>query len=385
MKILLVHNYYQYKGGEETYFESLIKLLKKKGHKIILYTKKNESIKTIWNKINVVINMFWNFQIAKELSTLIKKEKPDIALFQNIYPLIGPTAYWVCKNNNIPIIQRVSNYRLVCPQGLLFRKGKICELCVKKNIKYPAIIFGCYHHSRLASFFLSCLLFINKLVKTYDLIDFFIFPTGFIKKYYLKYLKINEKKTIIIPTFSDNFLQKKERKNFFIYAGRLSEEKGIIQLLEIFKKHPEIKIKIVGDGPLRKKIINIKKYNNILLKGHISKNMVKHYMSQALFTVIPSLCLDVLPNTLIESYSVGTPVIVPKLASLFKLVKNKRTGILYDPNDNKDLERAIIYGTNIKSNKMNLIRKTVKEEYKKKYSEKKHYNQLISLYRKIIR
>jgi len=262
MRILLIHNFYQYWGGEDTYIDSLLKLLKKSGHEVYLYSKNNSNIDNLWKKIVLAVNMFWNFNVDKELSKVIEEFEPDIVHFHNIYPLITTTAYRTCKKHNIPIIQHIHNYRFICAKGFLFRNNKICELCINKKFPFWSIIFGCYNQSRLASLIFSLSFYFNNLIKTFDLIDIFIFPSKFSRNYYLKNLSISFKKTKIISHSFKVFKKQKKynKKEYFLFIGRLSEEKGIIQLLNIFINIPKFKLIVIGDGPLNKKIYKYKKY-----------------------------------------------------------------------------------------------------------------------------
>ncbi|GIW64480.1 MAG: glycosyl transferase [Patescibacteria group bacterium] len=337
MKILLIHNFYQYWGGEDSYVTSLKKLLEKNGHEVYLYSKDSKNIKTFWDKIKVGIGLFYNPWVEKELIKIIKEFKPDIVQIQNIYPLITPIVYRVCKKFNIPIVQRISNFRWVCPKGLLFRKGKICELCVKKKFSYPSIIFGCYHNSRIATLLFSLSFYFYKLTGVFDLIDKIIFPTKFIQRYYLESIDfLSKNKTVVIPNFTlpeQNYsLKINNIGNYFIYVGRLSEEKGIISLLETFKSLPKVKLLIIGDGPLGKKINEYKEFKNIEFKQFLNRGMVKNYLSKAILCIVPSIGYDVFPNVIIESFSVGVPVILPNKSNFKNLIKNGKTGLYYDNN-----------------------------------------------------
>jgi len=347
MKILLIHNYYRYKGGEETYFESLAGLLRKEGQQVITYTKSNKKIDNISDKFSIVKNLFFAKQVEVELTELIKKNRPDIAQFQNIFPLITPTAYRVCKKFNIPIVQRISNYRYLCPKGILFRKGKICEDCIRKKFKYPAIIHGCYDGSRLASLIFAASFYFHKeIIKSFDLVDKFIFPTEFTRNYYVKYAGIKRSKTIVVPTFTNiNELKipkgfKVKEKNYFLYVGRLSEEKGIIKLLDVFKTIPNKKLIVIGDGPLKKQVDEYSKHKNIILKGHLPRNIIKAYMQEAKAIIIPSLWYDVMPNVLIEGTTFCISIITPKTKVFTELnIDNK---VVMYKNSVKELKKVIL-------------------------------------------
>jgi len=376
MKILLIHNFYQYWGGEDTYVTSLKKLLEEKGHKVYLYSKDSKNIRTFWNKVKAAIGLFYNPWVEKELIKIIREFKPDIAHFHNVYPLIGATAYRVVKKFNIPIIQHIHNYRFMCPKGLLFRNGKICELCLNKKFPFWAIFFGCYHQSRIASLFFSLAFFYHKMIKTFDLIDKFIFPSEFTKDYYLKHLKIPKEKIFLLPYFVDIKPTKKKvkEKDYFLFVGRLSEEKGIIQLLEVFKTLPKIKIVVIGDGPLKSKVEEYRRYKNIIVKGHLPREEIYSYIQKAKAVIISSIWYEVSPMIFLESTTL----------SKFLLISDK-IGYLNFKN-----KKLIIY------NKRNLIKKILMIYKKKRYSNsknklvedfnpKKHYFLLISLYRSILK
>jgi len=387
MKILFIHNYYQYYGGEETYFHSLTKLLQQKGHEVITYTKDSKDIKTFWDKIKAGIGLFWNKSVEKELSQLIKEQKSDIVHFNNIYPLIGATAYRVCKKFNIPIIQHIHNYRFMCPKGILFRDGKICELCVKKSFPFYSILFGCYHSSQTASLFFSFAFFLHKTIGTFNLIDKFIFPSEFTRNYYLKNLDISKEKIEVIPYFVDveeKKVKNVKKKDYFLFVGRLSEEKGIIQLLEVFKTLPKQKLIVIGDGPLRKEVERYKKYTNITIVGFLAKDKILPYVRKARVVILPSLWYEVLPLVLLEALSQNTPILIPDNEN-FKLMvndmKNSNRINYYRSSDRNDLKNEIIAfsQTRIESKGS----KTIKQMFN--YTTEKHYDTLLKLYQRVLR
>jgi len=311
MRILLIHNYYQYRGGEETYVESLKKLLEDNGHKVYLYSKHSNDIRSLIDKIQVAFGLFWNIKTANELTDIINTFKPDVAHFNNIYPLIGATAYRVCKRNNIKIVQTIHNYRFMCPKGILFRNGKICELCINKQFFYPAIRFGCYRNSRFASFIYSLAFFIHKIIGSFSIINIFIFPSKFTQQYYEKHFRVPKSKSIYLPPFVDfkptNI--KVKRENWFLYVGRLSEEKGILPLLEAFTMLPNYKIVIIGEGQLKKQVSVYKKYKNIRVLGHIQRKKLISFYQKTRALIVPSLWYEIGPLVDFESSIFNTPII----------------------------------------------------------------------------
>ena len=275
----------------------------------------------------------------------------------------------------------------MCPKGILFRDGKICELCVKKSFPFYSILFGCYHSSRTASLFFSFAFFLHKTIGTFNLIDKFIFPSEFTRNYYLKNLDISKEKIEVIPYFVDveeKKVKNVKKKDYFLFVGRLSEEKGIIQLLEVFKTLPKQKLIVIGDGPLRKEVERYKKYTNITIVGFLAKDKILPYVRKARVVIIPSLWYEVLPLVLLEALSQNTPILIPDNEN-FKLMvndmKNSNRINYYRSSDRNDLKNEIIAfsQTRIESKGS----KTIKQMFN--YTTEKHYDTLLKLYQRVLR
>ena len=335
----------------------------------------------------MAIGLFWNPQVDRELTEIIQKEKPDVAHFNNIYPLIGSTAYRVCNKFKIPIIQRVPSFRIICPKGTLYRNNKICELCIKKNFKYPSILFSCYHNSLITSLVFSLADLYHRIIKTYAFINIYIFQAKFIRDYFVSKGLIPMNKTEILPHFVPTFkatrTNKKLRRNYFIYVGRLSEEKGIIELLNIFKNLKNIKLVVVGDGPLRKEVEGFAKYENITIKGFLHRNETMKLMRSAIATIIPSQWYETGPLVLMESYSVGTPVIAPNFGVFKNQVIEGETGFFFKKGNFEELKKIIISIWNLDKAKVKYLCHRAYKEYNKKYTERRHLMRLKYFYKSI--
>jgi glycosyltransferase involved in cell wall biosynthesis len=383
MRILLVHNYYQLRGGEDVYIDSLYKLLKENGHDVFLYTKRSSDIKSnLISKASIALGMFYNKSVEKELTKIIKSFRPDIAHFHNIYPLITPVAYRICKKFSVPIIQTVHSYRFMCPKATLFRNGKICEECVGKKLFYPAIKYGCYRQSRLQSTIFSLSAYYYNLEKQINMIDKFIFPAKFTRDYYVKHLQIPIEKTEIIPHFVDIKTTENKinhKKNYFLFVGRFSEEKGILPLLKVFSELSNIKLIVIGNGPLKKQVLSYTKYKNINILTSITRRQIFKYMRNALATIISSQYYEVGPMVLYESYANQTPVIAPDIGVFKEKIINGKTGYLFNFSDFNNLKKKLKYFQK-RSKDLKKIKSFVIKHYSKKFSQTIHLNKLQKLF-----
>ena len=185
MNILLIHNYYQKHGGEDSVFENECNALKKAGHKIIIYSRRNDEIKkfNIIQKFYFFFDSVYNKRTVKDLEKITDENKIDIAHIHNVFPLISCSAYVFLKSINIKIVQTIHNYRFLCPNGQFFRKNRICQLCKKGNLLY-CVIFKCYKNSFLFSALYAYIIKKYRVVFK-NFIDGYIALTGFTKKLFI--------------------------------------------------------------------------------------------------------------------------------------------------------------------------------------------------------
>ncbi len=388
MKILLLHEYFSYLGGEDIYHDSLKRLFKSYGHKVIEFTKNNKDIgKNIFSRILVSQKTYWNKEVYSKLTEIILSEKPEIAHFNNIFPLITPIAYRVCAKLKIPVVQTFHDYRYICPSGQLFRNGKSCSLCLGKKLCFYSMLYGCYHNSRLASVVFATSLFFHKIIRSFGYIDKFIFPSNFSRKYFLKYSDILPEKTVVVPYFTQIEKDRKNhsvKKDYFLFVGRLSEEKGIKELLNVFSSLPYMKLMVIGDGPLKKQVHKYKVYKNIIFKNFLPQEKIFNYMKNSIATIIPSLFYETGPIVMIESFASGTPVIVPNFGSFIEAVNDGKTGLFYRQYDFADLKAKIFYAYENRSS-MRKMGIAARSEYETKYTPRLHYQALIKVYKSVIK
>lgn len=357
MKVLLVHNYYGFTGGEDIYFDNLVKVLEANGIKVILYSKDFKKLKNRFQKFKVFLNFFYSIQTVKEINSILKNEKPDVAHINNIYPIISPSIYSILIKNNIPIIQTAHNYRLFCSNGICLKNGKTCISCLKNSFRN---IFNiCRKDKKLYDFLLGINIFIVRilflkyfkkiitlsnfqsqiliksgidkkriaLIRNLDLNNYLKFDDSLKNNNKLKYFN-NDTNNNINNNIHSNIIN----KEYFLYIGRLSEEKGIKKLVDFFISEPEKKLAICGIGPLLNEIkLNIEKHkaSNVALLGYKNKKDLIEIMKKAYAVIIPSICFEVLPLTIFESLKLGIPVIVNDIGSLTELVNDGDNGFKY--------------------------------------------------------
>src|SRR5260221_7293805 len=136
MKILLIQNYPKNPGGEKTVVEQETALLRDHNHQVINYIRSNDEIDALgrWQKMTLPKRAIWASDAMRDIRGLIQREKPDVAHIHNTHFMISPGVFHICQEMRLPVVQTLHNYRLLCPDSALLRKGHVCEECVGKAI-----------------------------------------------------------------------------------------------------------------------------------------------------------------------------------------------------------------------------------------------------------
>ncbi len=195
-KVLLIHNYYQIPGGEDTVVANEKKLLEDNGHEVILYTRSNNEIKSMGRlkKLMLPFMAIYNPRSSRDVKKIIQTEHIDIVHVHNTLNLISPSVYYAAVRCGVPVVQTVHNYRFICPNAMLYRGGEVCEDCVEKGLGC-AVRHGCYRDSKAQTLILVISSMIHRATGIYGRMNF-ICLTEFNRQ---KLLLINKKKTIIDP------------------------------------------------------------------------------------------------------------------------------------------------------------------------------------------
>ncbi len=318
-KILLIHTKYQNFGGEDQSIINEVELLKTKFNvKTLMNTNKITNI--INDLITIVFNR--NFLFEKKLRKDLKEFNPDFIYVHNTWFKVSLGIFKILNEQNKPVVIKLHNFRYHCTENYLHKNHlgnkKICQACgIQKNSKK---IFNKYfENSYIKSFFaikygkkyLNILK--NSKVKIVLLTDF--------HKQFLIKKGINQNRITVIP----NFISIKDTKNntasnnYLVYAGRVSKEKGLFELLETFNKLEmnEVSLKIIGDGPLlsslKKKYLNNSKF---VFLGNTKNDEVLSIMSRSIGVVTATKLYEGQPTLLCEASSLGIPSIFPKTGGI---------------------------------------------------------------------
>ena len=385
MRILAVHNYYQQPGGEEQIFNTEATLLESYGHEVIRYTLNNDQIPEM-NAIALAKNTLWNSTVYQELRSLIRQEKPQVAHFHNTFPLVSPAAYYAARDEGVAVVQTLHNYRLLCPNALFFREGRVCEDCLGKSIPMPGVMHGCYRGSRSASAVVAATMSLHSFLGTWQrAVDVFIVYSQFAMNKFIQGGLPPEK-----VMFKTNFLYPapdigEGNGGYALFVGRLSVEKGLGVMLDAWRQlRGKIPLKIMGDGPMSGLVTAaMQEMPEIEWLGRRSLEEVYEVVGKAAFLVFPSEWYETFGRVAIEAFARGTPVVASRIGAIAELVDHERTGMLFHPSDSADLATQVEWLLS-HPQELSQMRREARSQFEAKYTAADNCKRLMEIYQTAI-
>ena len=405
MNILLANWTWYPSGGDWTYLETITKIYTQNGHKIIPFSVKNaknienefeqyflETIdyKQFYNQgsplssLKAGFNMMYSYDAVKKLNLLLNNCKIDIAQLNNIHSYHTSSIIPILHKSKIPIFWRVLDYKLICPNSTFLSNGKVCEDCFNQKF-YKCLTNKCKNNSLAASALLTIEAYFNKIVPFYNKIDKFIFQSEFTRDLFVKY-GYDKNRTVIIenPFFYDDIVPNYFNHDYILYFGRISEEKGIKTLIHAMQNLPNIKLKIVGDGPMFEFYSNYthnNKIKNIEFLGKKWGSELTPLINKCKFVVVPSEWYEPSGYVVLQAFSFGKPVVASDIGGLSDLVINNYNGLLFKPSSIYDLTNAI---NSLFFDNNNIINfgKNGRSTLELKHNPTKYYNDTMKLFKK---
>ena len=387
MKILLIHNNYLLAGGEDEVVASERRLLESMGHEVISYLRHNREFESnSWlGKINFLFtDFYWSFKSYQDIKSLIKQHQFDIAHIHNIFYVISPSIYQACAEANLPVVQTLHNYRLICPSATLFRDGKPCQKCVQGN-KGWAIWHKCWKKSAVLTALLARTTnqFFSKGIIQHQ-ISVFIALSQFSRNMLIQG-GLPQERIVVKANFLDSDPGVEVQKGSdVIYVGALHSYKGVSVLLEAWRLlGTNQRLKIIGEGPLRPDLEKQAKGLTIDFLGQQSQQDTLTLIRKAKCLVIPSVCYENFPRVLVEAYACGVGVIASRIGALAELVKDGQTGLHFTAGNSHDLKEKLEQLLNNPHGAEHLG-KNARQEFLDHYTSAENYKVLMGIYQQAI-
>lgn len=361
MRVLIVNKFLYPNGGSETYIFEIGKQLLKMGHEVQYFGMEHEdnivgnSVNSYtssmdfhtgtWEKLLYPFKIIYSREARKKIRAVLEDFHPDVIHLNNFNFQITPSIIYEIRKwekkqeRKTAMIYTAHDSQWVCPNHLMMipSNGERCFRC--RNGKFINCARNqCIHNSRIKSLLGMIEAMVYHHLKTYRKVDAIICPSRFMAKQLATDTLLDDKLKTIYNFIDNNALPEVEKKNYVLYFGRYSEEKGVRTLLKACSALPEIPFVFAGDGPLKEELSN---HNNIHNVGFLKGDELQKTIGEARFAVFPSECFENCPFTVMEALSYGTPMIASDIGGVPELMQDGVTGELFEAGNAEELIRKI--------------------------------------------
>jgi glycosyltransferase involved in cell wall biosynthesis len=389
MKIILVHCHYQQPGGEDVVVQQERQMLERAGHQVVLYLRNNFEVNEYPGAKRLVLlqKAIWNGETRNSFSELLRSEKPDIVHVHNTWIMISPSIYSACRDAGVPVIRTLHNYQLMCPVGVFFRDGKVCEECMEHSL-LRSLVNRCYRDSAAETAGVGAMLVVHRARHTWDReVQSYIVPTEFARSKFLQG-GLPPDKLFVKPNFvTPDPLPRTGDGSYAIFAGRLAPERRVNTLLNAWTHlRSRIPLVIVGGGvQLDQMRMKASRHNldSVEFTGLLEHGKTVETIKAARFLIFTSEWYETFGLTLVEAFACGVPVICSRRGAMQEIVEDGRTGLHFNPGDSQDLAEKVEWAWN-HPERMREMGEEARREYEKKYTAEKNYPRLMEIYEQAI-
>ncbi len=399
----MVNKFYYIKGGSETYYFALKRLLESRGHTVIDFSMKDpknfsspysdyfvENVdyagkSGIREKMRIASNIIYSREAKQKFEALVREVQPDLVHLHIFQHQISPSILDVIGKYQIPCVYTAHDLKMLCLNYKMMHHGHLCEEC-KGGKYYRCAVNRCVKDSFAKSCINVAEGYFHKWRKTYDHIDVIITPSAFYRKKFSEF-GIPENRVVHIPNFLDREKpivgEREDKEHYYLYFGRLSEEKGVLTLLRAVEK-AGVKAKIIGTGPLEAQIreqIRNRSLENVQMLGFKSGQELIDEVGNAKAVVLPSEWYENGPYSAIEALQMGRPVIGADIGGIPELIDGN--GYLFESGNDRELANALLKMESLSEEEYHEMCRISMELFEKNYSQETHFEKLKAVYQSI--
>ncbi|NLF01691.1 MAG: glycosyltransferase family 4 protein [Anaerolineales bacterium] len=403
MRILLVNKYYYLRSGTERYLFNLKRLLEARGHVVEAFAMqhlRNEPATYAADfapgvdyralsgaaRLAAAARVIWNPEAGRRIGRALDAFRPDVVHVLNIYHQISPAVLPPITRRSIPIVQTLNDYKLICPNYLLYTDDGPCTRCRGGQYAH-ALGHRCMQGSRAWSALAALEMTLHKAARVYERhVAAFIAPSRFVQRT-AESFGVPAGQLVHIPyfLFPGDFTPTGGEGSYAAYVGRLSREKGLGTLVAAMRHASEVPLVLVGEGPLRPELEALATrwgLSNVRFSGYQSGPALTRALSEARFSVLPSEWHEVFGQTITESFAVARPVVATRMGGIPELIDEGLDGSLVEPRAAEALAERLraLWLAPARAAEMG---QAGRRKVAARYDDEAHYARLMALYREV--
>lgn len=332
MRVLVVHERYRQRGGEDVAVDLEVTQLRAHGVTVDTLIEDNSRL-TGDGSLGLAARSVWSVESRGQVAEAIRIARPDVMHVHNFFPLLSPSIYRAAVDADVPVVQTLHNYRLLCANAMLLREGRDCTLCVGRRLKWPAVRHRCYRGSAGASAAVAIMAGLHHTIGTFAReVDQFVAQSRTAARMFVDGGIPAEKLNVIPNAVADPQLGGNHAdRQGALYVGRLSPEKGLDTLVAAWRGI-DLPLTVIGDGPQSDRLRAIAP-PSVRFVGSQPHAEVSHAMSKAALLVFPSICRESFPLVPAEAAAHGLPVLASRGGAVEDLIEDGVSGVLAPPGD----------------------------------------------------
>lgn len=410
MNILMVDKFYFIKGGAERYLFELKEVLEAHGHRVIPFSMKHpRNFPTPYSEyfvdhidfnptsrkdklftgIRSIGRILYSTQARRRLRRLIRATRPDVAHLHMIDHQISPSILSVLKKEGIPVVQTIHTYKHVCPSYRLYNmeKGVICERCLKGSY-YRAFFEKCHKDSFLSTSLLVLEMYVHRWLMLYQkYLDLYLVPSRFMgQKLVEGGIDPQKVRHLLYTVRVEDYPPRFDSDGYFLYYGRLSEEKGLLTLMKAMEGVSESRLRIAGEGPYRPALeayAGERGLDRVEFVGALGGDALKAMVTGAQFVVVPSEWYENSPLVIYESFSMGKPVVGARIGGISELIEHGVDGFLFEAGNVQELRKRINHLVK-HTKECSKMGRAARRKAEKEFDFHSHYPRIMEIYSTLV-
>ncbi|HET9717853.1 MAG TPA: glycosyltransferase family 4 protein [Pseudolabrys sp.] len=381
MRVLLVHNFYQIPGGEDSVVQDELSVLKNNGVDVKLFSVTNDDIRGMSGKIATAVQAVYSPRARHQLAKQLAEFVPDVVHVHNFFPLLSPSIFDACRDAGVPSVLTLHNFRILSPAALLHpdeitRKHRLRDSC------WWSVPKGIYRNSVVGTLAVAAMIEFHKRAGTWSRkVDRFIALTDAAKQMFAQ-AGLPAERIVVKPNCVARPPASHDTpRHGGLFVGRLDEQKGIELILRAWKEI-DYPLRIIGDGPLSE-LVQRSVNNRIVYLGRLPRHAVQQEMQAAKFLIFPSVGFEMFPMTIVEAFANRLPVICSELPILRELVEPGINGLVFAPGDSNAIVARVRWALSNPS-ALDELGRHAHSIYEDRYTPEANFNGLIRIYRSLL-
>lgn len=345
MKVLVVHDRYDdaLPNGENAMVRWEVESLVAHGVGVeLVETSAADLGEPRWKRGIEHLGGVYSIGWRRDVRRRIDATRPDLVHVHNLWPHATPSVYDACRDTSTPVVQTLHNYRLLCIADFLSRDGRPCERCIGHDVGWPGVVHRCVGGSAALSLVKMTAIGVHNLLGTWQRrVSMFIAPSESMRATFVR-AGLPADRIRVKPSCAPDRGASDRPRHYFCFAGRLSPEKGVAALLDLWSTPGQPELRIAGAGPMAAAVQDLARRNPaVTFMGMLSADGVSDLMGGAIATLIPSAWDEPSPVVMMQSFCAGTPVIASDHSRRDETVGHRRTGLVYAAGDPGGLAREV--------------------------------------------